>query len=68
MMLTATNSDGLAFNTRSKTSLQCQTTMETEILYTQSIKNPGTPDLTILETTQDITPNPLTADRHKAIL
>ena len=68
MMLTATYSDGPAFNTRSKTSHQSQTTMDTESSSTQSIKKPVTSDLTTVETTQDITPKPLTADRHKAFL
>ena len=58
MMLTAANADGPVFNTRSKTLHQCQTTMNTEPSNTQSIKKPVTPDLTTVETTQDITPKP----------
>ena len=63
-MLTATNLDGPAFNTRSKTPNQYQTTTDTKPSNTQSIKKPFTPDLTTVETTQDITTKPLTADRH----
>ena len=68
MMLTATSLDGPAFKTRSKTSHQHQTTMDTEPSGTQSNKKPVTPDLTTVETTQDITLKPLTADRHEALL
>ena len=67
-MFTATNSDGPTFNTRSKTSHHHQTTMDTEPSNTQPIKETVTPDLTTVETTHDITPKPLTADRHKALL
>ena len=67
-LLTATNPDGPAFNTRSKTSLQHQTTMETETSDTQSIKNTATPGLTTVETTQDKTPKPLKANRCEALL
>ena len=67
-MLTATNLDEPAFTTRSQTSQQCQTTMDTRPSNTPSITNPATYDLTIVETTPDITPKPLTADRHKALL
>ena len=67
-MLTATNSDGVPFNTRSKTSHQCQTLMDTELSDTHSIKETVTPDLGTVETTQNITPKPLTADRHEALL
>ena len=59
-MLTATNLDGPAFNTRSKTSHQCLTTTHTD---TQPIKKTVTPDLTTVEASQDITLKPLTADR-----
>ena len=68
VMLTATNSDGPAFNTGSNTAQQCQTTMDTEPSSTQSIKKPVTPDLTTVETAQDITPKPLTAERNEALL
>ena len=42
-LLTATNSDGVPFGMRNKTSHQCQTTMDTEPYNTQSIKKPVTP-------------------------
>ena len=42
--------------------------MATEPSNTQSIKKPVTPDLTMVETTQDITPKPLTANSHEALL
>ena len=42
--------------------------MDTELSNTQSIKKPVTPDLTIVETTHDIIPQPLTANRHHALL
>ena len=64
-MLTATNSDGPAFNTRSRTSQQHQTTKDTGPSNTSPITNPATSDLTTVETTQDITLKPLTADRHE---
>ena len=67
-MLTATNSDGPTFNTRSKTSHQHQTTMETETSNTQLIKDTVTQDLNTVENMQNITPKSLTADRHKALL
>ena len=67
-MLTATNSDGPPFNTRSKTSHHFQTTTDTEPSNTQPIKETVTPDVTTVETTQDITTKPLTSDRHEATL
>ena len=67
-MLTATNSDGPAFNTRSKTSHQGSTTVNTEFLSTQPIKEPVTPDFTTVKTTQDVTPKPLTDDGHDALI
>ena len=42
--------------------------MDTQPSSTQSIKKPVTPDLTTVETTQDITLKPLTADRHESLL
>ena len=42
--------------------------MDTEPSNTQSIKKPVTPDYSTVETTQDITPKPITANRHKALL
>ena len=68
MMFTATNLDGPAFNTRSKTSQQSQTPKDTRPLNTPSILKPTTSDFTTVETTWDITPKPLTADRHEALL
>ena len=68
MMLTATNLDGPAFNTKSQTSQQCQTTKNTRPSNTPPITNPATSDLATVETTQDITLKPLTADRHEALL
>ena len=68
MMLTATNLDGPAFNTRSQTSQLYQTTKDTGPSNTPSITNPATYDLTTVETTLDITLKCLTADRHKALL
>ena len=67
-MLTATNFDGPAFNTRSKASHQSQIPMDKEPSDTHSTKDTVTPDLTTVETSQDITPKPLTADRHEALL
>ena len=64
MMLTVTNSDGPAFNTRSQASQQCQTTKDTGPSNIPSITNPA---LTTVESTQDITPKPLTANRHEAL-
>ena len=58
MMLTACNSDGPAFNTRSKTSQQCQTAKDTGPSNTPSITYPATSYLTAVETTQDVTQNP----------
>ena len=63
-MLTATNCDGPAFTTRSKTSHQCQTTTNTEPYNTQ----PNKESITTVETTQDATPKSLMDDRHKALL
>ena len=67
-ILTATNSDGPAFHTRSKTSHQCQTPRDPEPSNPQPIKESVTPDLTTVKTSQDITWKPLTADRHEALL
>ena len=67
-MLTATNSNGPALNTRSKTSHQCLTTMQTEFSRTQPDKETVTPDLTTVKTIQDVIPKPLTDDRHKTLL
>ena len=67
-MLTTTNSDGLAFNTRSKTSHQHQTIRKTEFLNTQPDKEMVIPDATTVKTTQDVTPKPLTNNRHKVLL
>ena len=67
-MLTATNFNGPAFNTRSKTSHQHQTTTDTDHSNTQPNKETVTPDLTTVETTQDIMTKPLTADRYEALL
>ena len=47
---------------------QHQTNTDTEPSSTQPIKETVTPDLTTVETTQDIIPTPLTANRHKALL
>ena len=68
MMFTATNLDGPTFNTRSQTSQQCQTAMDTRPSNTPSIMNPATSDLTTVETNLDITQKPLTANRHEALL
>ena len=67
-MLTATNLDGPAFNIRGKMSHHHQTTMDTEPSNSQPIKETVTLDLTTVETAQDITPKPLTANGHKALL
>ena len=67
-MLTATNLDVPAFNTRSKTSQQHQTNADTEPSGSQPIKETVTPDLATVETTQDITSKPLIANRHNALL
>ena len=67
-MLTATNSDGPAFNKRSKTSHQCQTTTDTQHPSTQPNKEMVTPDLTTVKTTQDVTLKPLTDDRQESLL
>ena len=45
-----------------------KTSKDTRPSNTPSIMNPATSDLAIVETTQDITPKPLTADRHEALL
>ena len=67
-MLTTTNSDGPAFNTRSKTLQQQQANTELEPSGTQHIKETVMLDLTTVETTQNITPKPLTANRHDTFL
>ena len=67
MMLTATNMDRLALNSRSETSQQYQTTKDTTPLNTLSITNPATSDLTTVETTLDTTLKPLTAKRHETL-
>ena len=67
-MHTATNMDGPAFNTRSKTSHHCQKTTDTKPSNTQPIKETVTLDLTTVETSQDTTPQPLTVDRHETLL
>ena len=67
-MLTATNWDRPAFNTRSKTSHHCQTNMDTEPSSIQTIKETVTPDVTTVDTTQDITLKPLSADGCKTLL
>ena len=67
-MLTATNLDGPAFNTRSQTSQQCQITKDTRPSNTPSISKPPTYDLTTGENTQNIMPKPLTADQCQALL
>ena len=66
-MLTATNLDG-PFNTRNQMSQQCQTTRDTRPSTSSSIMKPPISDLTTVENTQDITPKPLTADQHEALL
>ena len=66
MMLTATSSDRPAFNTQSQTSQWYQTTKDTS--NTPSISNPATSVFTTVETAWDITPKPLTAKRHEALL
>ena len=67
-MLTATNSDGPAFNTKKPNFTKCQTTMDTRHSNTPSIMNPATSDLTTVETTHDITLKPLPANRYEAVL
>ena len=67
-MLTATHLARPAFKTRSKTTHQYQANTDTEPSSSQPTKEAFIPDLTTVETTQDITPKPLTADRHKALL
>ena len=67
-MLTASTSDGPAFNTRSKTSHWGLTTANIELLSTQPIKEPVTLDFFTLKTTQDVTPKHLTDDRYEAIV
>ena len=67
-MFTATNSDRPAFNTRSKTSHQHQTTMNTEPSNIHPNRETVTPDLTTVKVNQDVTPKPLTDDRHEALL
>ena len=67
-ILTATNLDGPTSHTRSKTSHQCQTPTDIEPSNPQPIRETVMPDLTTVKTSQDITPKPLTASRHKALL
>ena len=67
-MLTATNSDGPAFNTRSKTLHKCHANTDTEALSTTPSRESITPDLTSMETTEDITPKTLTVNRHETLL
>ena len=67
-ILTATNLDGPPIHTRSKILHQCQTTTATEPSTPQPIKETVTPDLSTVETSQDITPKPLISDRHEALL
>ena len=67
-MPTATNSDGPAFNMRSKTLHHCQTTMDIEPSNTPTLKETIKLDLTPVETTQDITPKSLAANRYENIL
>ena len=66
-MLTATNLDEPASNTRSKTSQQQQTTKDIRHSNTPSIMKPATSDLITVKITQDITSKSLTANRHKAL-
>ena len=63
-MLTATTSDGPAFNTRSRTSHQHPTTVNTELSSTPPDKETVTP----MNATHDFTPKPLTDDRHETLL
>ena len=65
-MLTATYSDGPAFNMRSKTSHQTAT--NTEPPSTHPNKDTITLDFTTMKSTQDITPKPLRNDRLQALL
>ena len=65
-MFTATNLDRPAFNTRSKTLHLQSANLGTEPSSIQPIKEIVMLDLTTVETTQDITLKPLTADRHEA--
>ena len=67
-MLIATNLDGPAFNTRSKTSQQHQRTTDTDPSDTPPIKETITLDLPTVETSQDITPKPLIANSCEALL
>ena len=55
-MLTATNSDEPAFNTRNKKSHQHQATTNTEPPNTQPNRDTVTPDLCTMNGTLDITP------------
>ena len=68
MMLTMTNLDWPAFNTRNQTLQQHQTTKDMRPSDTPAITNPATSDLTTVKTTQYITPKPLTVNRHEALL
>ena len=63
-MVTATNYDGPAFNTRSRTA-QCSIT---EDLTPQPEANTVTPDITTVKDTSDAMPKPLTEDRLHAVL
>ena len=58
-MLTATNSDGPAFKTRSKTSQPFNTQLNKETVM---------PDLTTIQSTPDATPKPLMDDRLQVLL
>ena len=63
-MLTTTNYDGPAFNTRSRTA-QCNIT---EDLTPQPQADTVTPYITIVKDTPDAMPKPLTEDRLHALL
>ena len=65
-MLTATYSDGPAFNIRNKTSHQ--TAIYTDPSSNQPNKDTVTQDFTTTKSTQDVTPQPLTNDRLQALL
>ena len=67
-MPTATNSERPTFNTKRKTLHQHKENTDTEPSSIQHIKETVTPDLSTVETTQDITPKLLMADRHEALL
>ena len=63
-MLTATDYDGPAFNTRSRTA-QCNIT---EHPTPQPNADTVTPDITTVENTPDTMPKPLTEERLHALL